>query len=146
VEAKEKETEDPQAKPAAKSEEADPAWLLESSTLEVLSALVADQVTSPEIEAVLLRFAGQAGRQAMSMEKALLASRGVDDLQRLLAEENFLSLEDSSPAARARALRWLEERGLAPAGYDPLAPPKERRAALEKALTGEAKPEEGGKP
>jgi hypothetical protein len=132
--------------PEGKGTKAEIAWLLESSTLEVLSALVADGQTSPAVEGVLLNFAGQAGRQALSLEKALRGSRRMEDLERLLAEENLLSLEDSSPAARARALRWLEARGMAPKGYDPLAPPRERRAALEKAFAAEAKPQEGGKP
>jgi hypothetical protein len=44
-------------------------------------------------------------------------------------------LEDSSPASRVRAFDWLTARGRAPAGYDPLGTPRQRRAALEHGLS-----------
>ena len=48
-------------------------------------------------------------------------------------DENLIALEDSAPAARVRAYDYLAARGKALPGYDPLAPAKARRAALEKA-------------
>ena len=50
-----------------------------------------------------------------------------------LVEENFIYLEDISPASRSRAFDWLAARDLAPSGYDPLAPIETRREALERA-------------
>ena len=55
-------------------------------------------------------------------------------IEETLIAENFVSLEDSSPAARTRAFDWLRRRGLAPAGYEPVhSTVQERRAALAKA-------------
>jgi len=56
--------------------------------------------------------------------------------------ENLIYLEDASPASRVRAYDWLQSRGRAPAGFDPLGTPRERRDALEKARSAAA---EGGK-
>jgi len=47
-----------------------------------------------------------------------------------VVRENFIYLEDISPAARTHAFEWLLSKGEAPDGYDPLAPLKERRAVL----------------
>jgi hypothetical protein len=55
-----------------------------------------------------------------------------------LWNENRILLEDASPASRVRAFDWLALRGLAPAGFDPLAPLAERRAALEALAASEA--------
>ena len=46
----------------------------------------------------------------------------------------------SVAAARVRAFEWLGARGLAPAGYDPLASRQERRAALDAAMAAAAQP------
>jgi len=48
--------------------------------------------------------------------------------------ENFIYLEDISPAARTRAFEWLAARDQAPQGYDPLASLKERRNVLNRIL------------
>ena len=110
------------------------AWLLEKSTLEVLLDLHARNVLPPELAAVLVRQAGEAGLQPSSLEEVFKSSRGFQDLEERLVTENYIFLEDSSPASRIRALAWLEARKKAPEGYDPLAAPRERRVALEKAL------------
>ena len=72
------------------------------------------------------------------MAEVLKGAGSAADLRTRLLAENFIQLEDSSPAARVRACDWLAARGIAPAGYDPLGPPKARREALERALTAAA--------
>ncbi|HVR76470.1 MAG TPA: hypothetical protein VMT52_19225 [Planctomycetota bacterium] len=110
------------------------AFLLESTAVEELSALLSKEKLPAELHAVLVRHAGQAGRQVSSLEAALSASRTVDALRARIVEENWIALEDTSPPARVRAHDWLLALGQAPEGFDPLAPPRERRAILEKAL------------
>ena len=110
------------------------AWLLEKSTLEVLLDLHSRNVLPPELAAVLVRQAGEAGLQPSSLEEVVKSSRGFQDLEERLVTENYIFLEDSAPASRIRALAWLEARKKAPEGYDPLAAPRERRVALEKAI------------
>ncbi len=109
-------------------------WLLEKATIEMLAALLAEKKLPPELEAVLARHAGEAGRSAAPLLGVVKGAAGLDDLRAGFVRENGIALEDASPAARVRAFDWLSARGKAPAGYDPLAPTKERRLALEKAL------------
>jgi hypothetical protein len=110
------------------------AWLLEKSTLDVLLDLHSRNVLPPELAAVLVRQAGEAGVQSSSLEEVVKNSRNFQDLDERLVTENYIFLEDSAPASRIRALAWLDARKKAPEGYDPLAPPRERRVALEKAI------------
>jgi hypothetical protein len=56
-------------------------------------------------------------------------------LEQKLVSENFIYLQDSSPAYRVRAFQWLAVKNLAPRGFDPLDDPKKRREALDAALS-----------
>ncbi|MBL7188813.1 MAG: hypothetical protein ISS70_21000 [Phycisphaerae bacterium] len=105
-------------------------WTLERSSYRILADLLsADQVT-PQLEAMLVRHIGQVGRHVSTLEELLASSGNTDEFRRSVVSENFIYLEDISPAARTRAFEWLAARGKAPDGYDPLAPLKQRRAAL----------------
>jgi hypothetical protein len=109
-------------------------WLIEKATIETLAALLSDKNLSLELEALLIRRAGEAGRQPGSLAEILRGSTGLADFELRIVEENQIALEDASPGARVRAFDWLSSRKKAPPGYDPLATSKERRAALERAL------------
>ncbi len=106
------------------------AWRFESTAYRMLAGRASREALEPELEALLLRHAGEAGRFPTSLEDAVAASTSVADLERRFAEENLIFLEDSSPSARVRGYDWLELRGLQPAGFDPLADRGARRAAL----------------
>lgn len=108
-------------------------WIVERSALEAAESLVDEESGESEIAGILALHLGQVGRQVAAIERVRKRSKDLASFARRLVEENLGFLEDSLPQARARALEWLAARGLAPAGYDPLAPPRERRAALEKA-------------
>jgi hypothetical protein len=108
-------------------------WILERTTLRMLMQMQSDGKLPPELAAILAARAGQAGRSNGTLEEVLGNATGLQDLQNRLAAENYIFLEDSSPAARVRAYDWLTTRRLAPPGYDPLGPSKDRRAALEQA-------------
>lgn len=109
-------------------------WLLDYSALEFLSALASDNKLPVELSAVLLQHAGQVGREPSSIAEMIKAAGSKEDFDRRLTAENFLYLEDSSPAARVRAYDWLAARQAAPSDYDPLASDAQRRAALDRAL------------
>jgi hypothetical protein len=109
-------------------------FVLESRSITTLLEAMSKQKLEPGLQTVLLVHAGQAGAQAASLEDALRGSDGLEALRERIVEENLLALEDTSPAARVRAFDWLASRGRAPEGYDPFGSPRERRAALEKAL------------
>jgi len=111
-------------------------WLIERATYRELARRATEGSLSPELEAVLLRHTGEAGRYPSAIEQAAAASADLAAFERTLEQENRISLEDSNPSARVRAFDWLELRGRAPQGYDPLASRNERRAAL--AAAGEA--------
>lgn len=110
------------------------AWILEHASYEVLSEQSAVEILPGELASILTLHAGEAGRHPGSLDDALRTSTTRPQFDLRLIAENYIYLEDSSPASRVRAFDWLYARGRAPAGFDPLGPVKERRAALERAL------------
>jgi hypothetical protein len=108
-------------------------WILERTTLQMLMQIQSGGKMPPELAAILAERAGQAGRNTGTLQEVLSNATSRQDMENRLAAENYIFLEDSSPAARVRAFDWLAAGHLAPPGYKPLAPAKERRAALEKA-------------
>ncbi len=122
------------ALPPAGQSDTTMAWVLDFTCLEQMGKKLADNQLSPELEAVLTSYAGEAGRHPSSMDQIMRKLSGPSDLQTKLVAENMIFLEDSSPAARVRAYDWLNERKRAPAGFDPLGQPRDRRDAIEKAL------------
>ena len=117
----------------------DPAaigWLLDQTWFLDMGELLGNARLSPELSAVLATHAGEAGRHQSSIEEVGKAAHIHADYESLLQQENMIFLEDSSPSARARAFDWLQARGKAPAGYDPLGGDKDRRTALERFVLG----------
>jgi hypothetical protein len=112
-------------------------WQLEVLTLQELAALQSAEKLPAELEGVLSRYAGEAARNAGSLEE-LTRVQGRDQLRARLIAENFTYLEDASPSARVRAYDWLKTRGHAPEKYDPLGPAKARSAAIDAAMTSAA--------
>ena len=51
-----------------------------------------------------------------SVDEIMHGSSSAGDLQQKLITENYIYLEDSSPAARVRAYDWLAKQKIAPAG------------------------------
>jgi len=113
----------------------DIGWQLEREALRHAAATLAADTPPLALEAVLVRRAGQAGRFAAVLEEAA-ASATLADADAWLTHENRVYLEDSDPAARVRAHHWLDERGAVPVGFEPLAAPEARRAALRAASAG----------
>lgn len=120
---------------AAKSPSSSQAlgWLLDRACLEWCARLSGENRLPPEIAGVLSTYAGEAGRRSASLEELVRGTNSRASLETRLITENLIFLEDSSPSSRVRALDWLAARGRAPAGYDPLGPPRNRREALERA-------------
>jgi hypothetical protein len=119
------------------------AWVLENATFELLSEQSAAGKLAPELSATLAMHAGEAGRHPGALDEGLKTCANRQEFAVRLIAENYIYLEDSSPASRVRAYDWLLARDRAPAGFDPLGPPRERRAALERALGAAAKPQAG---
>jgi hypothetical protein len=109
-------------------------WMLDVATLEQLAAMQSAEKLPVELAGVLARVAGEAARNAGSLEE-LTKVNGREQFEARLIAENFTYLEDASPSARVRAYDWLKTRGRAPANYDPLGSAKERAAAIDEALT-----------
>lgn len=108
-------------------------WALDLATLTLLSNLQGAGKLPRELASVLVNYTGEAGRHTSSLEEILNQLSSRPELERRLLAENQIYLEDSQPGARLRAYEWLRARDAAPEGYDPLAPGRERRAALERA-------------
>jgi hypothetical protein len=87
-----------------------------------------------ELRAILTLYAGEPARHPGSLDDIAHQSTSRQDLENRLEAENLVFLTDSSPASRVRAFDWLKSRGMAPDGFDPLGPAKQRREALDKAL------------
>ncbi len=118
-----------------KRDRANVAWLLDRTTIAAVSAAENDVANplSPAVYGALASWGGEVGRQLDALKSLVGQSNSSADLQNRLTAENYIYLEDGSPAVRVRAYDWLNQRGLAPAGFDPLARGRERRLALEKA-------------
>jgi hypothetical protein len=114
------------------SDDASAAWLLDGSALRYAADLQAKEQLPPELVAVLIRHTGQAAMNSGSVAEILGKVKTREEFEARVVSENLIYLEDTSPAARSRACEWLAQRGKAPPGYEPLAPLREREAALEK--------------
>jgi hypothetical protein len=103
---------------------------LEKQAWRMVAMWDAKEKLPDELRAVLLRRGGVVATDTGAMESLAKSAGGLKEMQALLVEENRIALESSSAATRVRAFDWLTARGLAPAGYEPLAPSAERRKAL----------------
>jgi hypothetical protein len=110
-------------------------WAMDRSAISTMQPLLTSATLPEELFAVLTVHLGEPGRHSASLEEIMHGAASRQDLDQRLIAENFIYLEDSSPASRVRAFDWLQARHLAPAGFDPLAPAKQRRVALDKALS-----------
>ncbi len=109
-------------------------WRLQKTAYLLLAELMSTDQTWPELEAIVIRYAGEVGRHPPVLKEMVSGATDIADLQQRLLLENFIYLEDISPAARTRAFEWLAAKGRAPEGYDPLASLKERRSVLNRVL------------
>jgi len=107
-------------------------WTLDRTTYQMLSTMLNKSQLPLELMGVLTSFTGQVGRDAGSVDEVSHSMGSRAQFMARLQAENLISLEDSSLAARVRAYDWLAARAEAPPGYDPQAPRKDRRDALEK--------------
>lgn len=110
-------------------------WLLERATIQAVASMKDSEnahATLTPVLGVLQGIAGQAGVQLDVLQSIASQSAGTADLTNRLIAEHLIFLEDSSPAVRVRSYDWLKARDKAPPDYDPLARPRDRRAALEK--------------
>lgn len=112
-------------------------WLLDHSALQLLARLSNDAANGTakfpqELTAILTVHTGEVGRHPSSLDEVLKGLTTRQELDNRLLAENFIFLEDSNPSSRVRAYDWLNARHQAPAGYNPLGIPKERREALDR--------------
>ena len=109
----------------------DAAWQLERAAWLQLAQLAVAGDLELWQDALLLRHAGEVGRYPSTLVVEARRARDAQAFQASMKSENLLFLEDSNASARVRAFDWLERRGAAPAGFDPLGPKAERKRALE---------------
>ncbi len=106
-------------------------WLLEQTALSLCAREAGDgDEPPPTLVALLIRHAGGLALYPDTLLEALALADDAEQWQQVLTFENRALLEDGSPAVRVRAHAWLEARGRAPGGYDPLASSEARREAL----------------
>ncbi len=106
------------------------AWRLERDVLIELLEGLEEGTLGEEFSALLLQFTGDAGRQLGVVQDAIVASTSIPSFRSRLIDDNKISLESSSSAARVRAADWLATLSVTVPGYDPLGPARERREAL----------------
>ena len=82
---------------------ADPGWLVDRTTLALMSERLSAGTLAPELTTALVRRAGDLARRPDSLGDVLKVATGTRDLDNRIEAENRISLEDSAPAARVRA-------------------------------------------
>jgi hypothetical protein len=110
------------------------AWVLDRSAVAAMQPKLTAATLPAELFTVLTLHMGEPGRHAASVDAIMRGASNQRDLFQRLVAENYIYLEDSSPASRVRAYQWLQSNNIAPAGFDPLGTPRQRRNALDKAL------------
>lgn len=124
-------------------------WTFDASALGVAADLQSKDKLPPELLALLIRHTGQVGMNSGSVAELLGSTKSRKEFDARVLAENLIYLEDSSPAARVRACDWLSAQGKSIAGYDPLAPARQRQNALQKmydAMNAQAVARDGGRP
>lgn len=123
------------------------SWLLDQSAIAAMQEPLSKATLPADLLEVLTLYMGEPGRHAAAIDEVMRGISSRRELQQRLVSENYIYLQDSSPAYRVRALEWLAARGLAPAGFDPLGSPRQRREALDRALPAQqVAPTPGGRP
>jgi hypothetical protein len=130
---------------ALKSDSVDDfSWLLDRSAISAMQGPLFKAQLSPELFEILTLYMGETGRHAAAVDEVMRGVTSRRELERRLISENYIYLQDSSPAYRARAYQWLKARNLAPANFDPLGTPRQRREALDQALSSSSIATPGG--
>jgi len=112
------------------------AWILDRTAVRLLAGELDRESISPELEAILVRHAGEVARHPDLIKEFADAAKNRKDFHALGLEENRQFLKNVSPASRIRAHDWLTGQGAAIEGYDPLASADARRQALRRAARG----------
>jgi hypothetical protein len=117
------------------------AWMLDRATLKAIASIKPEDAPTSlaPIMGALSAFAGEPGRQLDVLQSLANQASGSDDLYARITAEQYIALEDNSPAVRVRAWDWISARATPPPGYDPLGPARERRNALDKFSESTAK-------
>lgn len=116
-------------------------WSMDRATILTLARLHADGGLPRVMGSVLSARYGEVGRDPPALGEVARRCGSAAEMDRRLEAEHLILLDDASPALRVRAYDWLAARRSAPAGYDPLGPARERRAAVDQHLQGaEGKP------
>ncbi len=113
-------------------------WQLERAALRYAAAALSGAAPPLALDAVLVARGGHAARFPGLLDDIARGARSVAEADAWFVQENLVHLEDSDPAARVRAERWLAPRGAVPANYDALGSAEARRAALRAAREGVA--------
>ncbi len=86
------------------------AWILDRSAIGAMQPLLAKAALPPELFAVLTEHFGEPGRHSAAIDEIMRGTTNGSELHEKLVSENYIYLEDSSPAARVRAFEWLRRR------------------------------------
>lgn len=116
---------------------ADIGWTVERAACRYLTQASTRTECPPEFIALLALHTGALCRDPWTMEDILDSAENIESFRRMIVDENVIMLEDRSPANRTRAFLFLQGRGVDLGDYDPLAPRRERQAALMKIVAGE---------
>ncbi|MBX3377811.1 MAG: hypothetical protein KF678_12505 [Phycisphaeraceae bacterium] len=122
---------------------ADAGWTLDRSTITVLGRLHGENSLDRALAGALSARFGEVGRDVGTLARLAAASGTHSDFESRLKAEHLIYLDDSSPSARVRAFDWLNARGEAPSGFDPLGSLPDRRESLDRhmdAIRGGTRP------
>lgn len=109
-------------------------WAVEASMWRALVPRMERDDWTPSLRAAAMRHLGAIADDASTLLLLLKMADGDDAFAKGLLEENLGALADRSAAVRVTATRWLKERGVEVAGYDPMGNKADRRRAVRRYL------------
>jgi hypothetical protein len=113
-------------------------WAADRGVLQSLGKLLNENALPPAASAMCSARYGEVGRSLATLNELAAASTGRADFHARVEAEHVLLLDDASPAARVRALDWVNTHSTPVQGYDPMGPVRQRRAAVERYLREKA--------
>jgi hypothetical protein len=112
----------------------DAGWQLERAMWRGLLPRIERHALTPALRAAVTRHLGALPEDPAALALLLETATDGSAFAQRVREENVVALDDRSASLRATAFTFLQSLGVDVPGYDPMAAPAQRRAAVRRHL------------